>query len=158
MDWAQIRWANSLWASADLINFSSCLNEYLFFPGLWLVEQFQCICRQTDDWIGLKFGGLTHHGLPHAQLTCHHTPLNFFRFLASASLSHSTRSVSFLPLVYITNACKSILCNLIWQITHNNNRLDSGHCDGTGHRKMAMLSMASGHGDNPWKFHNYVIV
>ena len=31
------------------------------------------------------------------------------------------RSVSFLPLVYVTKPCKLILCDLIWQITCNNN-------------------------------------
>ena len=35
---------------------------------------------------------------------------------------------------------------------------DGGHYDGTGHRKMAVLGMASYYGDNPWKFRNNVIV
>ena len=33
-----------------------------------------------------------------------------------------------------------------------------GYCDGTGHRKMAALSMAGVHGDNPCKFLNHDIV
>ena len=35
-----------------------------------------------------------------------------------------------------------ILCDLIWQICHNYNRLDDGHCDVTGHRKMSALGTA----------------
>ena len=41
--------------------------------------------------------------------------------------------------------CKAlgiILCALIWQISHSYNRLDDGHCDVTGHRKMSALSTA----------------
>ena len=32
-----------------------------------------------------------------------------------------------------------ILCHLIWQIGHNYTRLDDGHCDVGGHRKMSVL-------------------
>ena len=32
-----------------------------------------------------------------------------------------------------------ILCDLVWQIRHNYKRLDDGHCDVTGHRKMSVL-------------------
>ena len=32
-----------------------------------------------------------------------------------------------------------IMFYLIWQIHHNYNPLDDGHCDATGHRKMSML-------------------
>ena len=32
-----------------------------------------------------------------------------------------------------------ILCDLIWQIHHDYTRLDDGHCDATGHRKMSVL-------------------
>ena len=35
-----------------------------------------------------------------------------------------------------------ILCVLIWQIRRNYNRLDDGHCDVTGHRKMSALGTA----------------
>ena len=35
-----------------------------------------------------------------------------------------------------------ILCDLIWQIRHNYNRFDDGHCDDTGHRKMSVLGTA----------------
>ena len=35
-----------------------------------------------------------------------------------------------------------IVCALIWQIRHNYNRLDDGHCDVTGHRKMSVLGTA----------------
>ena len=35
-----------------------------------------------------------------------------------------------------------ILCYLIYQIRHNFNRLDDGHCDGTGHRKMSVMGTA----------------
>ena len=44
------------------------------------------------------------------------------------------------------------------QMTCNYNRLDGGHCDRTGHRKMAVVDMGNGHGGNPWKFRNHVIV
>ena len=37
-----------------LINFWSCSVEFPLFPGIWLVEQFPCICKQTADWIELK--------------------------------------------------------------------------------------------------------
>ena len=53
---------------------------------------------------------------------------------------------------------KMILCDLRWQITCNYNRIDGGHCDGTGHRKMAVLGMTGNHDDNLWKFRNDVIV
>ena len=33
--------------------------EFSLFAGLWLVEQFPCICRQTADLIELRFGGQT---------------------------------------------------------------------------------------------------
>ena len=49
-------------------NFWSCSIEFLPFPGLWLVEQFLCICRQTADRTELKFGGWTHCGSLHAWL------------------------------------------------------------------------------------------
>ena len=32
-----------------------------------------------------------------------------------------------------------IVCALIWQIRHNYNRFDDGHCEVTGHRKMSAL-------------------
>ena len=51
-------------------------------------------------------------------------------------------------------ALEIILCALIWQISHNYNRLDDDHCVVTGHRNVSEL----GHGDNPWKFCNDVIV
>ena len=35
-----------------------------------------------------------------------------------------------------------ILCYLILRIRHNFNRLDDGHCDVTGHRKMSLLRTA----------------
>ena len=65
-DWAQIWWANSLWTSLGLINFWSCSAKFPPFPGLWLVEQFLCICKRTADWIELKFGGQTRYGPPPA--------------------------------------------------------------------------------------------
>ena len=34
------------------------------FPGICLVEQFPCICRQTVDQVKLKFGEQTHWGPP----------------------------------------------------------------------------------------------
>ena len=33
-----------------------------------------------------------------------------------------------------------ILCDLVWQMRHDYTRLDDGHCDVTGHRKMSVLS------------------
>ena len=46
-----------------LINLKSHSTDFLPFPGLWLVEQFPCICRQWADWIGPKFyGPTTHYG------------------------------------------------------------------------------------------------
>ena len=44
------------------------------------------------------------------------------------------------PLYY--EALGLFLCDLIWQIHHNYNRLDDGHCDVTGHRKMSVLGTA----------------
>ena len=68
------------------------------------------------------------------------------------------RSVSFSPLVYITKPWKLSLGDPIWQITSNQNHLHGGHNVETGHHKMAVLGMASYHGDKPWKFRNHVIV
>ena len=56
--------------------------------------------------------------------------------------SHLILSVSFSQIVYIAKPSKLILCDEIWQIFRNYNRLDGGHCDGTCHRKMAVLGMA----------------
>ena len=55
-------------------------------------------------------------------------------------------------------AFKLILCDLIWHISLNYNRLDDGHCDETGHRKMLVLETAGDYGANPWKFRNHMIV
>ena len=52
------------------------LTEFLLFCGLCLVRQFLCICRQTADWIKLKFGGPTHYRCPPVWLTFGHTLLN----------------------------------------------------------------------------------
>ena len=83
LDWAQIWWTNSLWASPGLINFWSCSTEFWscstefpLFPDLWLVEQFPCIWRQAIDQIGLKGGGPTHYRPPRAWLTFSHAALN----------------------------------------------------------------------------------
>ena len=57
--------------------------EFLLFPGLWLVEQFLRICRQTADRFELRFGGPTPYGPPMAWLTFGCTSLNFCHFLAS---------------------------------------------------------------------------
>ena len=59
-----------------LVNFWWRSTEFPPFCGLWLVEQFPRICRQTVDWIGLKFGGPLYHGLPPVWLTFGHAPLN----------------------------------------------------------------------------------
>ena len=68
-DWDQIWWTNLLWACPGLINFWPCSTQFPLFPGLWLVKQFPYICRQTPDWIELKFGGQTHHWPSLAWLT-----------------------------------------------------------------------------------------
>ena len=70
----------------------------------------------------------------------------------------SKQSMSCSTHVHITKSNKMILCDLIWQITCNYNRLDGGHIHGIGHRKMAVLSIALDHGNNPWIFPNHVIV
>ena len=43
-------------------------------------------------------------------------------------------------------------------MNHNYIRLDYGHCDVTGHRKMWVLGTAGDHGDNPYTFRNLMIV
>ena len=55
---------------------------------------------------------------------------------------------------HITKPCKLILCHLTWQMTWNYHRVDSGHCDKTGHLTMAVLAITSDHG----KFLNRVII
>ena len=54
----------------------------------------------------------------------------------------SMRSGSFSPSIYITKPRTLIIYDLLWQITYNYNRLDDDHCDGPGHRKMAVLDIA----------------
>ena len=49
LDSAQIWWVNSLCASPSLTKFLLHSAEIPVFPGLWVVEQFLCICRQTPD-------------------------------------------------------------------------------------------------------------
>ena len=51
-----------------------------------------------------------------------------------------------------------ILFDLKLQMIRDNNRLNSGHYDGTFHRKMSVVGMAGDHGDNQLKFCNHVIV
>ena len=47
----------------------------------------------------------------------------------------------------------------IWWRHHDPRRLlDSDHCNWTGHDRMAVLGMAADHGDNPWKFLNYIFI
>ena len=50
--------------------------------------------------------------------------------------------VRFTTLLY-HKALEIIVCALIWQTRHNYNRLDDGHSDVTGHRKMSALGTAS---------------
>ena len=57
----------------------------------------------------------------------------------------------FHPVFKIWSPQKPIFCDLSWEITSNYNHLDSGQCDKTGHRKMAVLGVTGDHGDNPWK-------
>ena len=49
----------------------------------------------------------------------------------------------FSPCVFITKFWKLSLCVLIWLMTCNYSRLDGGHCDGSGHRKMALQGRSS---------------
>ena len=85
--------------------------------------------------------------------------VNKSRDIQNASeTSHIMRAVSIWTLSYISKPWKLTLCDLIWQIIFSYNRLDGSHCDETGHHKMAVLGVAGGHGNNPWKFHSYVIV
>ena len=76
-DLSEIWWMNSQWISPGLVNLWSYSTEFLRFHGLWLFEQFPCICRWTADLIELKFGGWTHYGTPQAWLTFGHALLNF---------------------------------------------------------------------------------
>ena len=64
-----------------------------------------------------------------------------YRQLFFSKTNQSMQSVSYSPLNYITNPRINV-CDLIWQIRHNYNRLDDGHCDITGHRKMPELGTA----------------
>ena len=65
--------------------------------------------------------------------------------------------VRFTTLLY-HKALGMILCALIWQTRHNYNRLDDGHSDVTGHRKMSALgtagAMVTTHGNSTmiWSF------
>ena len=56
--------------------FGKCSTEFPLFPGLLLVKQFLCICKQTVDQIEVKFGVTTHLGLPLAWLTLGYFVLN----------------------------------------------------------------------------------
>ena len=84
LDSSQIRWA-----SPDLINLWSCFTEFPVFRGVWLVEQFPWICRQTTEQIGPKFGGTTHQGYCLAWVTFGHAPMIFCHFLAYKLLIRS---------------------------------------------------------------------
>ena len=57
-------------------------NEFLLFHGLWLVEQFLHIYRQSADRIGLKFGRATYCGPLPVCWTFGHSLLNSCFFLA----------------------------------------------------------------------------
>ena len=83
------------------INFWSCSTEFSMFPGLWLVEQFPRICRQTTDRIRMKLDGQMHCGPPHTWLTFGHVPLIFRCFLAS-DWSSSFRAFADKPLITLS--------------------------------------------------------
>ena len=55
---------------------------------------------------------------------------------------------------------KALQNDFVWPDMANCNyiRLDSSHCNMTGHRKMAVRGAAGAHADNPWKYLNRVIV
>ena len=61
-----------------LINFWSHSTEFLPFLGLWLVEQFLFIFRQTSAGIELKFGEQTYWGPFSAGLTFGHAEFLLF--------------------------------------------------------------------------------
>ena len=92
-----------------LINFWSHSTEFLPFPGIWLVEQSLLTCRQTDDWIELKFGGWTHYETPQAWLNFDMAALNSHCFLASYWLS-SFWTFADKPLITLSS-------NLVCEIT-----------------------------------------
>ena len=54
----------------------------MLFSGLWLVEQFLCICMQTIDQMELKCGGTTHYEGPPAWQISGHAALHSHNFLA----------------------------------------------------------------------------
>ena len=60
--------------------------------------------------------------------------------------SQNMRSVSFSPLVCITNPydqfCVICMANTVWQIRHNFNCLEEGYRDVSGHCKMSVLGTA----------------
>ena len=64
--------------------------------------------------------------------------------------------------ISITRLCYEalgvILCDLIWQIRHNYNRLGYGHCNVTGHRKMSVLGTTGAMVTTYETFRNDVIV
>ena len=53
---SQTWWIHTLGESSN--HFWSHTTVFLPFPGPWLVKQFMHICRQTINWINLKFVGL----------------------------------------------------------------------------------------------------
>ena len=59
-----------------LLYVMSSFIEFPLFNGLWLVDQFLCIWKQTIEQIELKFAAPTHYELPQAWLTYGHAPLN----------------------------------------------------------------------------------
>ena len=81
-DWSQTWWMHSLWYSSGLVIFCSGFKEFQLFPGLWFVEQFMYIWRQTADQIELKIIKQIYKGPPLAWITFGHAQLN-----SSADLS-----------------------------------------------------------------------
>ena len=74
---------DGVWLKFGLINSRSCLAEFLTYPGLSLVVQFKCICKQISDWTELKLGRQTYFGTLQAWLTLDYALLNSYYFLAS---------------------------------------------------------------------------
>ena len=104
------------WANPDLINFWIRCSEFSPFPGIWFVEHFLRISKQTTDRVAIKFGGPNPFGSPSAWLTFDHAPLNSLRFLASVFFN-SFRAIADKPLIRLSS-------NLVGQLVMGLSQLD----------------------------------
>ena len=162
--------------------FSGILGILISRMTLIYVPYVETECREIGDFIcvfngQVRLGGSVRNYFLYAQLWIRLAVVSYRGEKVRTVVSPAVRSVNkpgdtrnfvqngpeyAICVIFITRlyykALGVILCALIWQIRHDSNRLDDGHSDVTGYRKMSALgttgAMVTTH-ENPvmmWSF------